>query len=374
LSKTKNSIELNKDTLIEIDEYLRNKYKTDTKIAKALGCSRRFYSKIKKYKSHPSSKYVLKISELTNIPLSRIILKIFPYSSYKYSWINIDSFPIQLNKTIAALVGHTISDGGISQTFFYSNSNPRLIKAVISLVEKLPVENCSSNFWEHKGTIVRFSSLVKDILICAGSPQGNKITQKVTIPEWIILGDLEIRKYFLRAMFDDEGTVSTQKRQISLGMNKNVSFKEEHVKFFRSLREMLLLLGIDSVSILDLGYGYGKNGITFKLNLQIYGRDNFDIFENKIGFISEHKKKNLKYLLKVKRLRYNRYRRTNQIIKELTNNNLTAKIIAKNIRLGHKGTLNKLSELEKEGVVIRNKVSNKDYRFLWSLNKDYYPF
>jgi transcriptional regulator with XRE-family HTH domain len=369
LSNSKVSIQLNKQLLPKINQILSSKYGSRRNIARKIGCSRRFYALIIQGKRNPSSEYVLSISKLTKIKIEELVSRITPRCVKNYSWLQTEDFPIRLDANISALIGYSMGDGGISQTFAYTNTNPSLIQDVISRVGKLPIRNISRNFWEKDGTTVRHSTLVRDILLCAGAPKDNKITQGFKIPDWIMKGNNKVKQEFLRSYFDDEGTVSFTKRQISLSMSKNVMFTNAHQAYFAQLKYLLHSQGIDSVSINFGGLGCGKNGVTTIKKISIYGTLNFKRFSKKIGFLSKNKNNSLKKLISSsKYLKMSREQRSNQLIKILSEEKeTTAKRLSERTKMSHKGILLKLSEMEKDKLVIKKKVSCKYYRYQWRL-------
>ncbi len=367
LKQTNNTVFLRKDFLEIIDQRLRERYGTQQSISQKIGCSRRYYAQIIKGERNPNTKIVSKICQLSNISPGIVIDKIYPHCNYNHSWIEPDMFPIPLDETIAALIGHTMSDGHVGQTFGYTNTDKALLENVQSLLKKIPVENLSQNSWEHNGTTLRFSTIVRDILLCAGAPKGNKIIQKTGIPLWIRDGSKKIKKSFLRAVFDDEGCVSLKDRTIDLSYSKQIRFEQSLDQILQDLKSMLTDLGIRRISVVFSGFNDGKNSKTISKKIVFYGYYNFINFQEKIGFLHPKKIQRLESHIKsIKIKSKSRNEKRSEFIKQLrAGRAMSAKSLSSKIDMSHKGVLAKLANLEQEDLVFRLKVSYKPYRFLW---------
>lgn len=102
------------------------------------------------------------------------------------------------------------------------------------------------------------SSFAK-LLYSLGLPKGQKVLQKTEIPEWIIKGNLEIKKAFLTAIFECE--MQTHKVQfnhkrnkvdicpVSFSMNKVEEYKINLLDFFNQIRYITNELSIKTSEI-----------------------------------------------------------------------------------------------------------------------------
>ncbi len=294
----KNAVILKKDKLQKIESLLIKKYKTKSNVGLAIGCSRRFVAKIFYKKQNPSAGLLLRICKEIKIKPKELIEKITPRCRYNYSYLKPKNFPIKLDEILSALVGHALGDGHLRKVFSYTNKDEKLISNMIKLAKKIPIKNLSINHWSHHGESIRFSTLLKDILICTGATIGNKTTTRAITPDWIKNGNLKIKRNFLKALFDDEGTVNILKKEIVFGATKNISFEKNLNNYLNSIKRMLLSLGIKGVTITDAGFNYGKNGKTINKQLRICGQDSFKEFMKKVNFNSPKKRKKLEILLK----------------------------------------------------------------------------
>ncbi|MBU3904702.1 MAG: hypothetical protein KJ906_00960 [Nanoarchaeota archaeon] len=131
----------------------------------------------------------------------------------------------------------------------------------------------------------------------AGAIVGNKITTEFEIPKWIRSGNREVRKSFIRALFDDESTVKVGSKEILFKLSKNENYMDSFYKFMNQLRQLIEELGIEVTSIRQENILIGKNGRTIQLVLGIHGYDNFVKYRDVIGFTSKDKINSLNNLL-----------------------------------------------------------------------------
>ena len=192
------------------------------------------------------------------------------------------------------------------------------------------------------------------------------------------MGSLEVKRVFLQSLFDDEGSVIVNKREITLCFVKNIKLQKGLDNFLSEVKLLLNELGINGVTITK-GMPYsGKNGNTIPKILRICGVTNFIKFKENIDFGHPRKKKLLDIMIKnTTVIKMNRNERNEMIINILKNNPmLNAHQIAKMTGMTHKGTLNKLNELESEELISRTKDPSEAYfqhkpSFKWFINESY---
>ena len=367
---------LRKERLGEIESKIKDKFNSLTTFSKKVGLSRHFIYLIIRGSRNPNIHLALNIIHKLNLKIKDCIEKITLIAKPNGSFINIKSFPINATPNLASLVGHSFGDGHISNAFGYTNTSQRLINDVIERVHKLPVEKITMNYWFHKAHDIRFSKLVRDILVVAGAPKGNKITNRYRLPDWIKFGSLKIKKAFLRALFDDEGSIVIKHRQILFCLSKNIELEDNLDYFLRELKSLLKEFKIKRVSITVSHFHEGTNGKTIAKHLSISGFFNFVNFQKNIDFAHPRKKKLLDTMIKnTKIIKMNRNERNEMIINILKNSPmLNAHQIAKMTGMSHKGTLNKLNELESEELISRTKDPSEAYfqhkpSFKWFINE-----
>lgn len=367
---------IRKGRLAEIKDKIRKEYRSFSVFSKNIGISRNFLSKIiygdENPNIHSALRIILKLNLKIKDSIEKIVLKARPNGSF----IHITSFPINATPELASLVGRSFGDGHIGSPFEYTNTSQELIDDVITKVHKLPVERITMNQRFHKAHEVRFSKLVRDILVVAGAPKGNKVKENSHVPQWIKTGSSKIKRAFLQSLFDDEGSVIVKKREITLCFVKNVKLQKNLDNFLSEIKLLLNELDINGVTVTK-GMPYsGKNGNTIPKILRVCGVTNFIKFKENVDFVHPRKKKLLDAMIEnTKIIKMNRNERNEMIINILKNNPmLNAHQIAKMTGMSHKGTLNKLNELESESLISRTKNPIEAYfqhkpSFKWFLDK-----
>ena len=325
-------------------------------IATVIGCSREYLSMIFRGKRNPSVLLAKKLVEFFDIELINFIDRIYPRCSPSGSYVLSSSFPLQVSPEIASLLGHSFGDGHVGVAFSYTNTDEGLVLDVEKCVESLPIHNLTKNDWYHHGHTVRFSTLVRDILLAFGAPQGNKIQQKTFVPFWIKNGSDEIKRGFLQALFDDEGIVTLEKRTISFVLAKILAFDSSLRFFFDDIRTLLTDLGIINPRITSSFYSsQGQRKII--LQISVYGYYNFLEFQEKVNFIHQQKRLLLDYMIKqTHHIKLNKEDR-DQWFEGLLDchPHLTALDLSKIMGMSHKGVMNYLLGMERRNLVKRTK-------------------
>lgn len=360
-----NSVKIRNDLLHPLKLIILNKYKTYEKASRKIGCSRRFLAMVLENKRNPSLELMLKLSRESGIPLEKLIDKIYPKFKPKSAYITPSRFPIQMDKNLGSLVGHCFGDGYVGKEFCYTNKSDELIGDVIGAVNNLPIYNMTSNKRYHKAILIRFSVLVRDLLICAGAPVGNKVQQKTFIPEWVKSAHDETKASFLRSLYDDEASVVINKGEIILGLSKSLSLEKNLHEYLCGLKNLLESLGIQGISITNAELRQGKNGKICSKVVRICGKINFVEFQKKVNFVNSNKRKALENMInRIKRIKLNRTARDKMVLNLLEKRPLvTANKISKSLGMSLKGTLGKLNEMERRGLIRRK----GNYRSRWCL-------
>jgi hypothetical protein len=137
----------------------------------------------------------------------------------------------------------------------------------------------------------------------AGVVVGNKTNIEYLIPYWIVGGNPSIRTNYLRGLYDTEGTICYSRRrwQISITQSKNECLKENGIRYFNQIRDILVGFGMSpSPVMVCMGNRKprkdGSKTLVFKLDLEL---KDFDKFRSCIGFNNRKKLKRLNKALNV---------------------------------------------------------------------------
>jgi intein/homing endonuclease len=126
-------------------------------------------------------------------------------------------------------------------------------------------------------------------------PVGNKTNSPFLIPSWILNGSNEVKTAYLRALYDNEGTIFSCKErwQIVFRMAKNKILLKEGIAFFEQIREILKSLDIRTSPV-----NYGKLNIRKDGSTSMYLRitiekPSFGNFLKHVGFDNKSKQEKL---------------------------------------------------------------------------------
>lgn len=170
--------------------------------------------------------------------------------------------------------------------------------------------------------VTKFPSVIGDTLALSGIPRGDKALINPFIPSDIILGVSDLKKYYLQQVFDDEGSVSIEKRAGGkvilsrsniIGKNNglkrkytsnrrlNPSFLKKCGKEINNLiyGESLLLnsFGIETKLYTNGVWKNKKDTISTRWVLAISTKKDLENFRNIIGFTLKDKKRKLENLI-----------------------------------------------------------------------------
>lgn len=100
-----------------------------------------------------------------------------------------------------------------------------------------------------------------------GTAKSNKTNQAFPVPKWIIEGNKEAKRAYLKGIFVTEGCIYSTKIQnnkirwrIGLEQYKNEAFKEDGKKYMEQIRGMLDGFGIKSSPVRFNGFNIRKDG------------------------------------------------------------------------------------------------------------------
>src|SRR3989344_2490107 len=190
-------------------------------LSKNLGISYSYLCHLRRGSFSIDKKNLLKIANLSKTSLNEIEKNLIFIRSRSGQKTKI-KFPIKTSNEMASLVGHVYGDGCIpskKRQFEYSNNRKELITEVKNFTKLIFNLNPISERNSERNHDVKYSSIAGDILKLFGGISSPKILNYRKVPEWILNEKKSYKKYFLRAIFDDDGSVMYSKNFNSKGVN-----------------------------------------------------------------------------------------------------------------------------------------------------------
>lgn len=259
------------------------------------------------------------------------------------------NIPRRFTNILSRIAGHLSGDGGIDErgVVYYANKCEVLVEQFKHDLKKEFKNINHSEYIDLKNVkSVRFPRFVGIIL---QHFFGNMYGQFKHVPEFILNSNKTCKKLFLRALFDDEGSVRTKEHKIEIKM------ANEHI--IKTVKEMLEEFNITTGKISIRKYSKPNHNDQFRLIIS--GRHNIEIFNKEIGFDHSLKKKKLEISLQnYKNTHYKMEEIRNLMLNILKKNgSMSMYELAKKINRKPHSQLSKiLYELEKNGLIISNKV------------------
>jgi len=249
----------------------------------------------KKVKRYIKVKTLRKLAKIVNVNLEKIEQYICEINSIG---INLKiKLPIYASPELANTIGHTFGDGHISnQSFQYYNKSMSLIKEVQINIKN--IFGIDGKIIFHHGTyMLYFPGIIGKMLLLSGSILGNKNQKFIEIPIWVKNGSKKTKSSFLRALFDDEGSVKFKgyDRSIQFRLFKKKELYRLHKKFFEDLCMLLLDIGIEPTKLRRIKT---KDDSSIGIGFLISNNQNLKIFLKKINFTHPRKKQILEKAVK----------------------------------------------------------------------------
>ena len=140
------------------------------------------------------------------------------------------------------------------------------------------------------------SKPLAQFLNAAGAVKGNKTNQSFFIPKWIMKGDEEVKRAYLKGIFATEGYIYSTKIndekirwRIGLEQYKIESLKDEGKKYMEQIKHMLQEFEIISSPVRFNGFTLRKDG-TKSLGTRFdIEQKQFSNFYKEVGFDSKEK-------------------------------------------------------------------------------------
>lgn len=270
--------------------------------------------------------------------------------------------PIKLSPRLARVCGHLIGDGGIrlrkgDYAVHYTNKDPFLInqfkKDIQNIFGGVDPYKYDYNVKNNKNLkVIRFPSIIGILLMEFFGPL---IKDTKDIPNTIINANKKYKNLFLRALFDDEGCISSNRIVIEMSSKKIL----EKIKKMLETDFLIYPTGI---------FKRDNKKHKSSYRIEIHGRKDIIRFSKKIGFSHLIKKKKLGIYVKDyknKQVRFRKGELKNLIIDILKKeNNLSVYNISDKLNILPKRSFRKhLYSLEKKNIIqaMRNKNKIKIY-------------
>jgi DNA gyrase subunit A len=224
--------------------------------------------------------------------------KLFDYYPKNFSKkIHIHKLPIKLNKELAFILGFIVSEGCLIdygsryKKICIVNNNVDIINLLekylkksfptlnICIFKRKPVGFTKKEYY----SIEICSSFIYQFLNNLGLYKTP--TEKKEIPKIIFDANKETAAYFLKALFEGDGSLIFGKK------NPRIDYVSKSEKLIKDLQILLLRFGIVSFIRYDRYKNYFR--------LTIVGKENVTKFYKKINFASPSKKEKLKKLIKI---------------------------------------------------------------------------
>ena len=343
-------------------------------LAHKLGISYPFLLQLRNQKYSIPLKIILELSFLSSISLIEIQKNITSIGSRAGIFCSV-KFPIKENKILASLAGHVFGDGYVGRNkrqFEYSNTNPNLIKEVKTQIFQLFNLPPST---EQK-TRIGYPVIIGEILALFGSPIAPKIYSQNLVPQWIN-NDNQYKIAFLKAFFDDDGSVMYSKNYRAKGVNlyviRHLKYKSVAYTLLEQISSMLKEFEIYSGKPKISRIYTKEDGEHVVMYINITDYQSIINFYTKIGLAEGEKYNKLKKIVskKIYYMKGNERALNKQILGLLSKNkSLSTAQIARLLSKPKNKILKKMKQLNTKNIVsILGKVAiNRSY--LWKLNGD----
>lgn len=272
------------------------------------------------------------------------------------------NLPININEDFVEILGHICGDGTITRNnpkkgiaLKYINSEPTLIKSFQKKIKKI-FGNISANIqvrsgkgYRRKNYVLQYPTIISCFVL---SVFNYKAKEEMELPNFIFKMSKKSKCSFLRALFDDEGTVNIKEKRIVIGLKPQKPIEE--------IRNLLIHLKFHPTKIY-------KSGNILKISLQ----KNKDIilFNKIVGFKHPNKRKKLDIIIN-KGWKFDRYIKgiaRNKIISFLKDKKEANTFeIIKFLERTPATVRGYLNDLKKDDLIF-NRKTNKCY--MWRINE-----
>ena len=258
--------------------------------------------------------------------------------------------PINESPAFYRIVAHMIGDGSAPKNHspYYANTCKELREQLKEDLEIFGTVKVS----ETKTTttpIICFPKVITDVL---SHILDIKFTHPDRIPRDIFYSSDDCKSSFLRALFDDEGTIST-----------NLAISMDNLNLVSEIKSLVNNFGIETSRVITKKNRLHRDNFYFSIKSK-----SFELFRDKIGFSHPKKKNNLDAAIN-RRYRKQRTRSIESIdgyITDILRKRQMGTIeLANKLRFTLSHMLFHLKRLEKRNLVKRHGYKNK---IVWFLN------
>lgn len=258
--------------------------------------------------------------------------------------------PIKESIELYRITAHIIADGSASKgkTPYYANTCKELreqFKKDLQVFGSMKIYERKPNTVE----IVCFPKVVTDILAHLFDV---RFTYPNKVPKLIFDAKPEFKKAFLQALFDDEGSISTQ---LAIGIH-DINIMEE-------IKSLINSLNIKTSKVLVHKYGYKRDKVYLCIP-----RSEYILFQKEIGFSHPDKAKRLEFAIRT----HNRQQRTRnpkeieqEIIRILKDKPSRTMDLANSLSFTYQGIRPHLDRMLEEGLIVKKGYKNE---IIWVLN------
>jgi len=271
---------------------------------------------------------------------------------------------INFDKSLARLLGHIYGDGSIhyNKVISYTNKNLKLTNEFknlskdvfgnLSIHEEFRLDDETNNIY-----LPKLCGLILDKCF--------KNFNKKRVPLELFNSNPELVVEFLAAIFDDEGCVKVNSKELAIVLKDK--------KMIEDVSYLFLIAGIKTSCVSE----ERKNKKSY-WRIRIYRRKNFIKFRKQIKLKHRNKIKSLNKLLSSYTLRFTKYELEEAIIDKLKKYNLvTASELTRELNIRIDTCCKTLARLENKNIVEkyrREQLDNLKRRHtvnLWCLNGHY---
>ncbi len=244
-----------------------------------------------------------------------LFIKNFPNVKNESKRLAEKLLPLYPSEGLAEIVGYLLSDGHID--WCTSDGNPRTRKAIFySNHESECIEflRLCQNIFKFQGKVQKYHSntgfsdthayravinnaTIARILILAGIPAGDKTKTEFSVPEWIMNGNSKIKRSFLRALYNFDGSVPHVKKdrencfQMGYTLNKKKDIFLNGIAFARQIRDMFKEFGVWFGKPINFETKNHKSSRTIMISVD--NQKSIINFYNEIGFMNIDKQRKL---------------------------------------------------------------------------------
>lgn len=252
--------------------------------------------------------FMKRLAHVLDKPLKWFIDQIELITSVKNTNVGIKNPKIPFNfgtvegaRFIAAVMG----DGEINNQLQvrYNNQDKRLINLILHSAKEIFGDIDYKIYLREDNTFqLHFPKITGLIVTELGLKPGYKSETNYGIPPYIFSKNKKIKSAFVRQFFNDEGNVRLKDRRLQVKQTVKVNVSKEVCKQYKEkychrvlIGLQLLLRDLGITSNITLG-ALRKNKADWELSF--YGKENLEIFRDKIGFDSLQKQKNIETAIK----------------------------------------------------------------------------